>query len=54
MYRPLFCLIAPDDVHVGAMCSVGINALTVLHDGTIYPCRRLPIPLGNIFNRQFT
>ena len=47
-YRPLFCLLADDDPHVGAMCSVGENALTIMHDGTILPCRRLPIPLGNI------
>ncbi len=47
-YRPLFCMIEKD-IHVGAMCSVGENALTVLHDGTILPCRRLPLPLGNIF-----
>ena len=48
VYRPLFCLVAPDDPDVGAMCSAGANALTVLHDGTILPCRRLPLPLGNI------
>ena len=23
-------------------------ALSVLSDGTVYPCRRLPIPIGNI------
>lgn len=46
-YRPLFCMLE-DDIHVGAMCSVGENALTILHDGTILPCRRLPMPLGNI------
>jgi radical SAM protein with 4Fe4S-binding SPASM domain len=48
MYRPLFALVDRDDPTVGAMCSVGTNALTVMHDGTVYPCRRLPIPLGNI------
>jgi len=48
MYRPLYCLVEDQSPYVGAMCSVGINALSVLHDGTIYPCRRLPIPLGNI------
>lgn len=48
MYRPLFALIDRDDPTVGAMCSVGVNALTVMHDGTVYPCRRLPVPLGNI------
>ena len=48
MYRPLFCLIDSESPHVGAMCSVGVNALTILHDGSVYPCRRLPIVLGNV------
>ena len=48
MYRPLFTLVAPDDSNVGALCSAGNNALTVMPDGTVYPCRRLPIPIGNI------
>ena len=50
MYRPLFCLLDQDDSTVGARCSVGTNALTVMHDGTVFPCRRLPIPLGNILH----
>jgi radical SAM protein with 4Fe4S-binding SPASM domain len=29
-------------------CSAGIAGLTILADGTIVPCRRLPLPLGNI------
>ena len=48
MYRPLFTLVAPNDSNVGALCSVGNNALTIMPDGTVYPCRRLPIPIGNI------
>jgi radical SAM protein with 4Fe4S-binding SPASM domain len=48
MHRPLFNLVAPDDATVGALCSVGNNALTIMPDGTVYPCRRLPIPIGNI------
>ncbi|NPV69880.1 MAG: radical SAM protein [Firmicutes bacterium] len=48
MHRPLFCLIDAEDSTVGAMCSVGTNALTIMHDGTLYPCRRLPIPIGNV------
>ena len=47
LYRPLFALLNGDDPTVGALCSVGNNALTIMHDGTIYPCRRLPIPIGN-------
>ena len=50
MYRPLFCLIDAESPYVGAMCSVGVNALTILHDGTVYPCRRLPIVLGNVLS----
>lgn len=48
MYRPLFTLVAPDDSTVGALCSAGNNALTIMPDGTVYPCRRLPIPIGNV------
>jgi len=29
-------------------CSIGVNGLSVLADGTVYPCRRLPIPIANI------
>lgn len=48
MYRPLFVLVDENDPTVGAMCSVGTNALTIMHDGTILPCRRLPIPIGHV------
>ncbi|GBE12270.1 antilisterial bacteriocin subtilosin biosynthesis protein AlbA [bacterium BMS3Abin13] len=53
LYRPLFALIAPDDHTVGALCSAGNNALTIMPDGTIYPCRRLPIPIGNVLTDGF-
>ena len=29
-------------------CGAGFSGVSVLSDGTIYPCRRLPISLGNI------
>lgn len=29
-------------------CSVGINLLTILSDGTVYSCRRVPIPIGKV------
>lgn len=48
--RPLFCLTAPKDSEIGAMCSAGISSLSILPDGMIYPCRWLPIPIGNITN----
>lgn len=33
---------------VGGFCPVGLTSLAILHDGTVLPCRRLNIPLGNI------
>ncbi len=29
-------------------CSAGVSGLTILPDGTVLPCRRLEVPLGNI------
>lgn len=29
-------------------CAAGVSGLTILSDGTIVPCRRLPISLGNV------
>ncbi|MCJ7446543.1 MAG: radical SAM protein [Bacteroidales bacterium] len=49
LYRTLFCLLNPDDHHIGAICSVGNNALTIMPNGDVLPCRRLPIVLGNLF-----
>jgi radical SAM protein with 4Fe4S-binding SPASM domain len=29
-------------------CAAGVSGLTILPDGTVVPCRRLPVPLGNV------
>ena len=29
-------------------CGIGINLLTILADGTVFPCRRLPIKIGEV------
>jgi radical SAM protein with 4Fe4S-binding SPASM domain len=29
-------------------CAAGVSGLTLLPDGTILPCRRLEVPLGNV------
>jgi radical SAM protein with 4Fe4S-binding SPASM domain len=50
LYRPLFNLVGGDDPTVGALCSAGNNALTIMPDGTVFPCRRLPLPIGNILS----
>lgn len=43
--RPLWCLV---DGNLEGVCPVGINGLAILSDGTILPCRRFPIKIGNI------
>ncbi len=40
----------PLETEVGASCSVGIDSLCILPDATVLPCRRLPIPIGNLKN----
>ncbi|RZD17554.1 MAG: radical SAM protein [Candidatus Acididesulfobacter diazotrophicus] len=52
LYRTLFCLINPDDKHIGAMCSVGNNALTIMPNGDVLPCRRLPLNIGNLLENS--
>ena len=47
LYRTLYCMCSEDKT-IGAMCSAGVSALTILPDATILPCRRLPIPIGNV------
>ena len=59
LYRTLFCLLNPNDSHIGAICSVGNNAVTIMPNGDVLPCRRLPVKLGNlleetIFNIWYT
>jgi radical SAM protein with 4Fe4S-binding SPASM domain len=29
-------------------CAAGVSGLTILPDGTVMPCRRLPVPIGNV------
>lgn len=35
------------DVAIGG-CAAGVSGITILSDGTITPCRRMPVPIGNI------
>jgi len=34
-------------------CAAGISGMTIMPDGTMLPCRRMPIPLGNIKRDSF-
>ncbi|MDO4857592.1 MAG: radical SAM protein [Thermoguttaceae bacterium] len=43
--RPLWNILSENS---GGACPVGFSCLTIMHDGKVYPCRRLPIELGTI------
>lgn len=40
-----------DSKECGYMCSAGKKLITILADGTILPCRRLPLVLGNALEK---
>ncbi len=50
--RPLWINTAAIDTtcndKIGGFCPVGFTSLAILWDGTVLPCRRLEIPIGNI------
>ena len=33
---------------IGGFCPIGFTSLAILWDGTVLPCRRLSIPIGNV------
>lgn len=37
---------------LGGFCPVGLTSLTIMHDGTVLPCRRLNIPIGNLLKEN--
>lgn len=37
----------------GSICPVGISSTTIMPDGIVYPCRRLPIKIGNLNESSF-
>lgn len=45
--------IAAEDRLEAALCNLGSESMAMMPDGTVYPCRRLDIPVGNIFSEPF-
>ncbi|MBP7867278.1 MAG: radical SAM protein [Acidobacteria bacterium] len=48
-----FRLDDPEEPLVGALCNLGETSMGLMPDGTVYPCRRLPVPLGNVLADAF-
>jgi len=42
-----------EDPLAGALCNLGDGSMALMPDGTVYPCRRTPIPLGNVLQEPF-
>ena len=39
---------SPEPELLGAPCVLGTDGLCVMPDGTVFPCRRFPLPIGNL------
>lgn len=37
-----------DDTLRGALCNLGAGSMALMPDGTVFPCRRLPLPVGRL------
>ena len=37
---------------LGAPCVIGRDGLCIMPDGIVFPCRRFPIPIGNLMNES--
>ncbi|MCK9459790.1 MAG: radical SAM protein [Proteobacteria bacterium] len=42
-----------DEPLSGALCNLGPDSMCLMPDGTVYPCRRLPIAVGNVLEEPF-
>jgi radical SAM protein with 4Fe4S-binding SPASM domain len=37
---------------LGAPCTIGTDGLCVMPEGDVFPCRRFPVPIGNLLDRS--
>ncbi|MBC7320013.1 radical SAM protein [bacterium] len=42
-----------DQQILGALCNLGDESMCLMPDGIVYPCRRLPIPIGDVKTDNF-
>lgn len=45
--------VADEDMLEAALCNLGPESMALMPDGTVYPCRRLEMPVGNILKEPF-
>ena len=44
----------PEDLLEAALCNLGHESMALMPDGSVFPCRRLQIPVGNILHEPFS
>jgi len=44
----------PEDALDAALCNLGSESMALMPDGTVFPCRRLEIPVGNLLKEPFS
>ncbi|MBF0410349.1 MAG: radical SAM protein [Candidatus Riflebacteria bacterium] len=42
-----------EDALEAALCNLGDHSMALMPDGTVFPCRRLQIPVGNVLKEPF-
>ena len=49
-YRAFWLHLTPghDEPLRGALCNLGEGSMALMPDGTVFPCRRLPLPVGTV------
>jgi len=54
-YRAFWLSLAPATAEPlsGALCNLGDGSMALMPDGTVFPCRRLPLPQGNVLEDPF-
>ena len=52
-YTAFQVMTAGEDRLKGATCELGGGAMAIMPDGTVHPCRRLPVRVGNVFEEPF-
>jgi MoaA/NifB/PqqE/SkfB family radical SAM enzyme len=54
-YRAFWLWLDPEreDRFQGARCNLGDESMALMPDGTVYPCRRLPVSVGNALREPF-
>lgn len=52
-YKAFFIDLQEDNI-LGALCNLGDEAMCLMPDGTVYPCRRLPISMGSLRVEDFS